>query len=87
VAAPRPKGGWFKAAGTRTIDYRFFCQPAPATPGRTDGPSGTSPYLSIHLTGEPFRLLEFQREVIRGIYSDPSYWAAVKLVVKKKRAA
>jgi hypothetical protein len=42
-----------------------------------DGPS----------VGEPFRLLEFQREVIRGIYSDPSYWAAVNLVVKKKRAA
>ena len=42
-----------------------------------DGPS----------VGEPFRLQEFQREVIRGIYSDPRYWAAVKLVVKKGRAA
>ena len=28
-----------------------------------------------------------QREVIRGIYADPDYWAAVNLVVKKKRAA
>jgi hypothetical protein len=42
-----------------------------------DGPS----------VGEPFRSLEFQREVIRGIYADPVYWAAVKLVVKKRRAA
>ena len=38
-----------------------------------DGPS----------VGHPFRLLEFQREVIRGIYADPDYWAAVKLVVKR----
>jgi hypothetical protein len=37
--------------------------------------------------GKPFRLLEFQREVIRGIYSDPGYWAAVNAVLKKKRAA
>ena len=37
--------------------------------------------------GQPFRLLEFQREVIRGIYADPDYWQAVDAVLKKRRAA
>src|SRR5262249_35708030 len=27
--------------------------------------------------GKPFRLYEFQRDVIRGIYGDPAYWQAV----------
>lgn len=39
-----------------------------------DGPS----------VGHPFRLLEFQREVLRALYADPEYWAAVNAVVKKK---
>jgi hypothetical protein len=37
--------------------------------------------------GQPFRLLEFQRDVIRGIYADPAYWAAVTTVLKKKERA
>ena len=40
-----------------------------------DGPS----------VGQPFRLLEFQREVIRGIYRDPRYWSAVTTVLKNGR--
>jgi len=27
--------------------------------------------------GKPFRLLEFQRDIVREIYADPAYWAAV----------
>jgi hypothetical protein len=42
-----------------------------------DGPS----------VGQPFRLLEFQREIIRGIYCDPAYWRAIDAVLKKRRAA
>jgi hypothetical protein len=42
-----------------------------------DGPS----------VGQPFRLWEFQREIIRGIYADPAYWQAVDVVLKKRRAA
>src|SRR5262245_46625307 len=37
--------------------------------------------------GQPFRLLDFQREIIRGIYSDPVYWRGVAAVLKKRRAA
>ena len=40
-----------------------------------DGPS----------VGQPFRLLEFQRDVIRGIYRDPRYWSAVPTVLKNGR--
>ena len=42
-----------------------------------DGPS----------VGQPFRLLGFQREIIRGIYADPAYWQAIDAVLKKRRAA
>ena len=42
-----------------------------------DGPS----------VGQPFRLHEFQREIIREIYADPRYWAAINAVMKKRRAA
>jgi hypothetical protein len=37
--------------------------------------------------GKPFRLWEFQRDIIRGIYGDPAYWQAVDAVLKKKRRA
>jgi len=33
--------------------------------------------------GQPFRLLEFQRDIIRGIYAGPAYWKAVDAVLKK----
>ena len=36
--------------------------------------------------GQPFRLVDFQRDVLRGIYADPDYWAAVA-TLKKRRAA
>jgi hypothetical protein len=39
-----------------------------------DGPS----------VGRPFRLMDFQRDIIRGIYADPAYWKAVATVLKKK---
>jgi hypothetical protein len=42
-----------------------------------DGPS----------VGQPFRLLEFQRDIIREIYGDPAYWQAVDAVLKKRRVA
>ena len=29
----------------------------------------------------------FQREIIRGIYGDADYWAAVSTVLKKRRAS
>ena len=34
--------------------------------------------------GQPFRLMEFQRDIIRGIYSSPEYWAAVDAVLKAR---
>jgi hypothetical protein len=37
--------------------------------------------------GKPFRLHEFQRDIIRGIYGDPAYWHAVGAVLKKKGLA
>jgi hypothetical protein len=37
--------------------------------------------------GEPFRLYEFQRDIIRGIYGQPEYWQAVNEVLKKKGRA
>ena len=37
--------------------------------------------------GQPFRLHEFQRDIIRSIYGDPRYWQAVDSVLKKKRRA
>ena len=37
--------------------------------------------------GQPFRLWEFQRDIIRGIYSDSAYWKAVDAVLKKKGRA
>jgi hypothetical protein len=40
-----------------------------------DGPS----------VGQPFRLLAFQREIIREVYGDPEYWTAVDTVLKKGR--
>jgi hypothetical protein len=39
-----------------------------------DGPS----------VGQPFRLWEFQRDIIRDIYGQPSYWQAVDAVLKKQ---
>jgi hypothetical protein len=33
--------------------------------------------------GKPFRLEEFQRDIIRQIYGDPGYWQAVDAVLKK----
>jgi hypothetical protein len=36
---------------------------------------------------KPFRLLEFQRDIIRSIYGDPAYWQAVDAVLKKGREA
>jgi hypothetical protein len=42
-----------------------------------DGPS----------VGQPLRLWEFQRDIIRGIYGDPAYWSAVATVLKKRQAA
>jgi hypothetical protein len=35
--------------------------------------------------GQPFRLLEFQRDIIRKIYADPSYWQAVDAAMKNRR--
>jgi hypothetical protein len=32
--------------------------------------------------GKPFRLVEFQRDIIREIYADPAYWKAVDAVLK-----
>jgi hypothetical protein len=37
--------------------------------------------------GHPFRLWEFQRDIIRKIYADPAYWQAVDAVLKKRRVA
>jgi hypothetical protein len=37
--------------------------------------------------GKPFRLWEFQRDIIREIYGQPEYWQAVDAVLKKRRAA
>jgi hypothetical protein len=37
--------------------------------------------------GKPFRLWEFQRDIIRSIYGQPAYWQAVDAVLKKKRRA
>jgi hypothetical protein len=37
--------------------------------------------------GQPFRLLEFQRDIIRGVYSNGGYWRDVAAVLKKRRAA
>src|SRR5262245_35244592 len=34
--------------------------------------------------GKPFRLWEFQRDIIREIYGQPEYWQAVDAVLKKK---
>jgi len=42
-----------------------------------DGPS----------VGKPFRLYEFQRDIIHEIYGQPAYWQAVDAVLKKRRAA
>jgi hypothetical protein len=42
-----------------------------------DGPS----------VGQPFRLWEFQREIIRGIYCQGEYWQGIDAVLKKRRAA
>jgi hypothetical protein len=42
-----------------------------------DGPS----------VGQPFRLMGFQRDILRGIYCDADYWKAVDAVLKKRRAA
>ena len=36
------------------------------------------------LMGRPFKLWEFQRDIIRGIYAQPEYWQAVYAVLKKK---
>ena len=41
-----------------------------------DGPS----------VGQPFRLLEFQRGIVRNIYGDSSYWQAVDAVMKNRAA-
>jgi hypothetical protein len=35
--------------------------------------------------GQPFRLLEFQRNILRDVYGDPAYWRAVDAVLKKRR--
>jgi hypothetical protein len=37
--------------------------------------------------GQPLRLWEFQRDIIRSIYADPGYWKAVDAVLKKKGRA
>jgi hypothetical protein len=37
------------------------------------------------LVGQPFRLHEFQRDIIRKIYADPSYWQAVDAAMKNRR--
>jgi hypothetical protein len=37
--------------------------------------------------GQPIRLWEFQRDIIRKVYGDPAYWQAVDAVLKKKRRA
>jgi hypothetical protein len=39
-----------------------------------DGPS----------VGQPFRLMPFQRDIIREIYADPAYWTAVATVAGKR---
>ena len=39
------------------------------------------------LVGQPFRLHEFQRDIVRSIYGDPRYWQAVDSVLKKKGRA
>src|SRR5262249_4672299 len=36
---------------------------------------------------KPFRLWEFQRDIIREIYGQAEYWGAIDAVLKKKRAA
>src|SRR5262249_40495700 len=36
--------------------------------------------------GQPFKLLEFQRDIIRGIYGQPAYWKAVDEVLKRRAA-
>jgi hypothetical protein len=36
---------------------------------------------------KPFRLWEFQRDIILEIYGDPAYWQAVDAVLKKKGRA
>jgi hypothetical protein len=36
--------------------------------------------------GKPFRLHEFQRDIIREIYGDPAYWQAVDAVLKTRVA-
>jgi len=40
----------------------------------------------LHM-GKPFRLWEFQRNIIREIYGQPEYWSAVDAVLKKKTAS
>jgi hypothetical protein len=37
--------------------------------------------------GQPFRLLEFQRDIIHQIYGDPAYWSAVATVAEEGRKA
>jgi hypothetical protein len=37
--------------------------------------------------GQPFRLMDFQRNIVREVYGDPGYWQAVEAVLKKRRAA
>jgi hypothetical protein len=39
------------------------------------------------LIGKPFRLWEFQRDIIRGIYGQPEYWQAVDAVLRRRRAS
>ena len=39
------------------------------------------------LVGQPFRLQEFQRDIIRSIDGDSRYWQAVDPVLKKKGRA
>jgi hypothetical protein len=72
-----------KAAGMEPLKKALITDPCRAQAnirwierhGRIpDGPS----------IGRPFRLLEFQREIIRGIHADPAYWSAVATVLKKK---
>jgi hypothetical protein len=42
-----------------------------------DGPS----------VGQPFRLMDFQRDIVRGIYADPEYWRAVDPFLKKQASS
>jgi hypothetical protein len=37
--------------------------------------------------GQPFRLYEFQRDIIRQIYGQPAYWQAVDEVLKRRSAS